>query len=223
MMMLLSQGGQEGVKMRIATAIALCVFACGSAAHSEIVGLDLGTDAPPATLGPWEISVLPLDTRPDFTDVLDAPGSPPLSDDVLFSRPMSKRRIGYGWATWSHGYTGVVYYSMGALTVTLDLPPDTAAFVVYVQSATFLRDGWFTATAQDGTSVTTWIRAAEGFAFYGTAGDTITSIEVTGESDFAWGEFYGTQIPEPGTLGLLALGSLGVIREFRRRGWEGST
>jgi hypothetical protein len=196
--------------MRNAAAIALCTLAFWTPARAEIIGLDLGTDAPPATLGPWEISALPLDTRPYFTDVLDAPGSPPLSADVLFGAPMSKRSIGYGWGSWSHGYTGAVYYSNGRTAETLNLPAGTAAFLFYLDPLTW-SGPWFTATAQDGTSVTVrfWGAGdANGFAFYGTDGDTVTSIAVTGDAAFAWGEFYGAQIPEPAMLSLAGIAGL---------------
>jgi hypothetical protein len=50
----------------------------------------------------------PVDVRPTFTDVIDV--TSPLGN-VNFSTPLSLRRIGDGWATWSHGYAGDVHFT----------------------------------------------------------------------------------------------------------------
>jgi hypothetical protein len=40
---------------------------------------------------------------------------------------MTKAAIGSGWATWSHGYTGAVYWAAG-LSQTVTLPPGAQCF-----------------------------------------------------------------------------------------------
>jgi hypothetical protein len=184
-----------------------------AAANAAIVAVDHGTGAPPAMLGPFAINALPFDGRAMFTDVTDAPGNPPLTGDVTWDIPMSLRLIGAGWSGWSHGYAGIVYYTNGATQATMSLPTDTAAFLLYIEPNPFT---WQTLTvmADDGTSIVRSVHGTEGahgFGFYGTAGTTLASISVTGSSDFAWGEFYGA-VPEPGSLGLLGLGALALLR-----------
>ena len=185
-----------------------------SVASAAIVAVDTGTGAPPGTLGPYSISALPFDTTAVYSDVTSAPGNPPLTGDVGFSIPCSLRHIGMGWMTWSHGYTGVVYFTNYSTSVRLDIPDDTAAFLTYVEPNPF---SWqsITATAQDGTSLTLQVHGssgANGFGFYGTDGDEIVTVTISSGTDFAFGELYGALIPEPGSLSLLGLAGLFVLR-----------
>ena len=108
-------------------------------------------------------------------------------------------RVGNGWATWSHGYTGSVYFSGEASggsdpRIELSLPSNTNAFAFYAEPNTF---GNFSveATASDGTgSEPVRIEGRSGaryFGFYGTAERKLTSITVTASDTrgFAIGEF----------------------------------
>ncbi len=177
-----------------------------------------GYDAPPATLGPWDMTPFADDPTPIYTDVLDVPS--PLGGDLLFDIPMSHRRIGYGWGIWGHGYMGDVYYTRGLTEVNLTLPEDTTAFYFY----TIPNGGeWmpFEAVTDDGTSSgwveISWGGAAPYFGFYGLDGDTISTITVTSIVDFAIGEFgiATLNIPAPGMLGLLVLAGLAPARRRR--------
>lgn len=200
--------------MKSLVVVAVASFVFVGAANAAIVGFDAGTGAPPALLGPYTISALPDDTRAVIGDVSDAPGSPPLSGDITFSLPLSHREIGSGWATWSHGYTGDVYYTNGATSVTIGLPAGTGAFLFYAEPNPF--EVWsITAEAHDGTTLTRDVDGsggANGFGFYGTGGSELASITVSSGVDFAIGEFYGARVPEPATLSLLALGALTLLR-----------
>jgi hypothetical protein len=193
--------------------ISTSVFLLAVAANAAIVAVDHGTGPPPAMLGPWSISALPFDSRSVFSDVTDAPGYPIMSGDLTWDIPMSLRHIGSGWATWSHGYTGVVYFSNGATGASMTLPTDTVTFLMYIEPNAF---SWqtFTVTAQDGTSITRSVHGssgAAGFGFYGTDGTMLVSISVSGNGEFAWGEFY-SHVPEPSSLSVLGLGSLLLLR-----------
>lgn len=174
-----------------------------------------GTEPPPATLGPYTMTAFPDDPRPIFEDVSDVPS--PLGGSVLFDIPRNHRRIGAGWATWSHDYTGDVYVAYGHLAGTMTLPPETRAFYFYVEPGPFQ---WYTytATTDDGTSSgPVDIHGSHGatyFGFYATGDSTIASITVEGEYNFAWGEF-GIAIPEPSTATMLALVALPIIRRRR--------
>jgi len=153
---------------------------------------DVGVSAPPATCGPYEMTKFPLDPRPLYEDVFDVPS--PLGGELLFDIPMSHRRIGAGWATWSHGYTGDIYFTNYLSEVTLAMPPNTVAFYFYVEPNSGYRT--FEATAQDGTSSGEvdiyWSYDAHYFGFYATEGDRIETIHVedlVASGGFCVGEF----------------------------------
>jgi hypothetical protein len=172
-----------------------------------------GSGAPPLMLGPCFMVSFPPDPQATFVDVTDV--TTPLGRSLQFSIPMNHRRIGTGWASWSHGYTGDVYYSNGATSVTLTLPPSTPAFYFYVEPNPFQMHT-FEAVAQDGTSSGEFTAHGQSGAtyvgFYGTPGSLLSSIEITGSTDFAIGEFGICIPPEPGSLVMLALGGLVAVR-----------
>src|SRR6185436_4094479 len=113
---------------------------------------------------------------------------------VHFSPALSHLRVGSGWLTWSHGYTGDVYALLGDGTATIYLPPKTRAFSMYVEPN--VRSEFFVlAIAQDGTTSQSMLvngdAGARYVGFYGTGQSYVTSIRVdsTDASGFAIGEF----------------------------------
>ena len=148
-----------------------------------------GTGAPPATLGPYSMTPFGADLQPLDTPVGGVAGP---GGDVLFSPSLYHERIGQGWATWSHGYPGDVYATLGPLSATVTLPPGTSAFYLYAEPDPFAVFN-ITAVAQDGT--TSGPIAVDGFAgasyygFYSTGSETLASITVSSDVDFAIGEF----------------------------------
>jgi hypothetical protein len=196
-------------------AAVLSVLAFAAVSQAAIVGVAWGSGAPPATLGPWTITALPQDTQPTgYTPVTSVPGAPPLTGPVTFSIPLLHAQVGWDWVSWSHGYTDDIYWTGGALDVTVNLPAGTAAFMLYAEPNPFA-PYQIDAIADDGTVVSQMpdgYYGATGYGFYGTGGSTISSIHVTSPSaDFAIGEFYGA-VPEPASFGLLAVGILAVLR-----------
>ena len=177
---------------------ALALAAASFAANADILFSNLGTNAPPATIGGH--SVIPFDQAaqaaiPTFNDVSVIPGGP--NGATLTVSPLSNKRSigGGGWASWSHGYTGVVYYNNGGTTATLTLPAGTKAFYVYVEPNFFDVYNISAATdsgVQSGAVPVNGSSGATGFAFHTTAGENITTITITadeGAGGFAFGEF----------------------------------
>lgn len=202
------------------TLLSLVVLATTAAAPGAITGLAGGTAAPGATLGPYAMTPFDADGRPLFSSVTSV--NSPLGGDVDFSSPLEHYRIGSGWATWSHGYLGDVYYTNGVSNVTLFLPDYTAAFYFYAEPNPFAQYT-IVATAQDGTQIVQGVNGNAGaayYGFYGTTGSYITSIAVNTPQPiaFAIGEFgiAGAVVPAPAGILLAVLGA-GLVGHLRRR------
>jgi hypothetical protein len=141
-----------------------------------------GTGAPPATLGGYTMTSFDDDTRGIPGTVSDVTGP---TGDVGFSPDLTHVEVGSGWATWSHGYTGDVYYSTGT-TITMTLPANTVAFQFYSEPNSF---STFTmeAITDDGTSSgeieVTGHGGAQYFGFYADGGDKIASVTITVPSE----------------------------------------
>jgi hypothetical protein len=195
-----------------------------STARGGLMAVDLGTAAPPGTLGPYTMTPFAGDGRPLFTSVTTV--TSPLGGNETFSIPLDHRQIGTGWATWSNGYTGDVYYTLGANSVTLTLAPNTGAFYFYAEPNPFGKYD-ITAQADNNTILTLNVdgnSGARGFGFYADPGQSLTSISISSSVDFAIGEFGAApkQTPEPTTLALaglagLTLGGYSIVRRRRRR------
>ena len=148
-----------------------------------------GTGAPPATLGPYTMTPFGPDPQLLSTDVGGVAGP---TGPISFGAPMQHLQVGNGWATWSNGYGGDVYWTDGASSASVSLPPGTSAFYLYAEPNPF-QPFTMTAYAQDGTSsgpITVEGEAgAQYFGFYATGGESIAVVTVTSGIDFAIGEF----------------------------------
>lgn len=155
-----------------------------------------GTAAPPSTLGIYTMTPFEADGRPLFNDVSTVES--PLGGTIGLIPNLNHRRIGNGWGSWSHGYTGDVYFNSDAnAPVTINLPAGTRAFYFYAEPNNF---STFTieAIADNGTSSgpinVTGFAGAQYFGFYVTqpGAAVLTQIEVTADpaaAGFAVGEF----------------------------------
>jgi hypothetical protein len=190
-------------------ALAGLAASSAQAAPGIFVVTSPGTNPPPATLGPYTMTSFPTDSKPTFTFVSGV--AAPTGGTVGFSPSLYHLTVGGGWSTWSNGYTGDVYATLGQGDATLSMPTGTTAFYLYAEPDVFgLSD--ITATAQDGTTATVSVEGnggAQYFGFYGTGGDTISSITVSGAGgDFAVGEFGIANVQSQ--LDLLLAASTGV-------------
>lgn len=188
------------MRRRIRSAIALCAAAAAMAvgavpASAEIVfDGSPGTAAPPDTLGPYDMTTYTDDPRPNRSTVNSVPDFP--GGELSYSRALSLRAIGNGWATWSHGYRGDVYVTSPGTEVTMTLPAGTGAFYFYAEPGQFGAHS-VEATSDDGTtSGPVPVRGDFGatyFGFYATdAGETIAEVKLTVASSgrgFGVGEF----------------------------------
>ena len=97
------------------------------------------TDAPPPTLGGFTMVPFEEDTRPTGAFYPDVPLPAPYTGVLGFTPDLRHSKIGDGWQTWSHGYTGSVYSTAGVdiTSRTLTLPPETRAFYFYAQPNIF--------------------------------------------------------------------------------------
>jgi hypothetical protein len=153
-----------------------------------------GTGPPPSTLGPYTMTPFGPDDRALGGSVSTVPDP---AGTIGFTPALKHDRIGQGWATWSHEYTGDVYDTTGAADktqATITLPAGTNAFYFYAEPQQFALLT-IQATAQDGTTsgpVEVQGQAgAQYFGFYGTGGATLSSITVATDdpTGFAVGEF----------------------------------
>ena len=183
--------------------VAATLLATAAASQAQVTGTNLGTAAPPGVLDGYTM-VSGSDARATFDDVTSADIGG--ARDVEFSVPLNLRRIGDGWATWSHGYTGPVYFTgtdRDRVTLSFD-PGEVGAFILYVEPNSF-SDFNFEVTGRDaaGSSVSintniTGDSGATGFGFSAPAGGHITSVRVVntgGDSNgFAIGEFLSASV-----------------------------
>jgi hypothetical protein len=163
----------------------------------------------------------------------DPPASSPVTGSLLADAELTHLRIGDGWDTWSHGYSGDVYWldeDLFGNELTLTLPTDTKAFYLYLEPNFF---GTYEFVVSSGLAVETLaidgIGGAQGVGFYtDVPADSLASIVVRragGFSDgFAVGEFgiNGIKgVPEGGVprtlFGFLLLGLFGAHRKLKSK------
>lgn len=186
---------------------------------AAIIAENLGLAAPPAMLGGFSLTPFAADGRPLGQPVGSVPSPTAFGGEVTFSTELDHLRIGQGWLTWSHGYTGDVYHDASVTDLTMALPTGTRAFVFYAQPGP-LEDFNIIATAHDGTSLTLVVNGEGGALGFGFYSDTVLlqTIRVQSDVDFAVGEFLITQVPEPEAwAGMTALGLAGLAGAYRWR------
>lgn len=189
--------------------------------HAAFMAMPLGVNPPPSQLGSNTMTPFGADPQSENASVTSV--ASPLGGTVDFSITMTHEIVGSSWETWSHGYTGDVYYTQGIQSITLTLPANTTAFYFYAEpkaSATY------TITAATPNPMNPMYPmsifqevngdgGASGFAFFiNNVSGTISSINIScgDPTGFAIGEFGIYTIPEPATICLLGIGALSLIR-----------
>jgi len=148
----------------------------------------VGSAAPPDTLGGYVMTPFGPDPSGAPSWVTSVASPCPIPGSIQFSRRVSHRRAGSSWSSWSHGYTGDVYFTVGAQSMTITLPTSSCAFYFYVQPSSY--DLFtFTVTADDGTSASFDAHGSAGAAYCGVYGEDLSSVAISSSVDFAIGEF----------------------------------
>lgn len=181
-----------------------------------------GWDVPPANLGGWIMTqydnvdpLVPVGNQTDIahSDIFS-------THTTMFSVESSHFQVTNGWATWSGGYTGSVYYPNGDSSLTLTPSAGTVAYSLFFEPDAF-EDHDFEVTAFDNlggfatvNTVTNGNAGATWAGFWTDGATTITSIRIVTDAAFATGRF-GYAVPAPGAIALLGL--TGLVGARRRR------
>ena len=153
-----------------------------------------GTSAPPASIFGCPLTAFAPDDRPILSIVqdIDLPCAVPAK--IEFDRPAFHLRVGDGWNTWSHGYTGDVYFT-GTSEVTLRFPDEGityGTFYCYVQPDATIDVDFKVIVNGVFESAEFTANGAGGATFVGVDAaphiETITIVS-TDNRNFAFGEF----------------------------------
>ena len=181
----------------ISTCIAASVAVLAPAtAQAQVMSSGLGTGAPPAFLHDYAMQD-GWDIRASSTAVDSAfVGG---FRTVEFSDTMTLHRIGDGWETWSHGYTGPVYATDDdSVRLSFD-DGEVGAFILYVEPNRFgefrfeIRGFDSSGRFSNFSTDVEGFEGAQGFGFSAPAGGHITQVRVVNvdgnAGGFAVGEF----------------------------------
>jgi hypothetical protein len=219
---------EESVTMRRLLVSAVVVLAVATTASADIVGVAGGAGAPPATLGGFTMTPFGADPQP--MGMIASVASPLGGDLGLHSENtiMTHKLVSPEYSgIWRNGYAGDVYTTNGVSyhpqSVTITMPAGTGAFYFYCSDDGFGGPPYIeTATAQNGVSISQSIiqscmydpghgfYGAPYYGFYGTNGDLISSITITGDDPFAVGQFGIANVAPVPLPGALILGALGL-------------
>ena len=209
----------------------LFVGSISTASAGVVLDLSPSNGVPPATLGPYQMTLFPLNDSDPPPGSLVTSVSSPLGGSVGFSSGLQHLRTdpsgGYNvWnpsVNWGNGYNGDVYYAnpITGFPLGVQLPPGTKGFYFYIQPQPivgFTNHGFlFTVFGADGISpvLSTSFNldqtkdAQYVGIFSDTPSDGVGRLAIQNPSGYAIGEFGIAVVPEPGTL--TVLGMMGIL------------
>jgi len=205
------------MRARIAGLLAgAAALAVGGKVFAAIMGAAIGTTSQPTTL--FGITYTPFNADGSAESSLVSTVQAPSGDFITFDAARTHDIVPSTWATWSNGYTGDVYYD-APQSLTITLPAQTNGFYFYAESSPF-ETFTFTATTVNGPTLIdpniNGASGAGGFVYWTTTGDFLSSITISAPIDFAVGEFGISQVPEPTSVGILAVAGMLLTRRSRK-------
>ncbi len=202
------------------------LLSAGQAFAGIVIDTSPGTAAPPGTLGGYNMVPFAADPTAELTMItsLTPPAGAAVTGNLTFSAAVEHDIVGSMWDTWSHGYTGDVYYNDG-YKLNLSLPNGTLAFYLYLQP-NLKADFQFDVTTESAVQTSITINGVAGARYIGVYSDdpvdSVTFVFVKNGADdadgFAVGEFGINGVPEPTTwslVGGVGLGLFALVRKLR--------
>ena len=171
-----------------------CVNAFGG--DSTIAG---GWTAFVAASGQTDMTVLSCGCA-DFTLVSSL--ATPCGGPLTMVPAHEKRTVSVSWGTWSHGYTGEIFWTRGSAVATYLMPDDTDAFDFYMEPNSFATQGFtITGRADNGDTAVisgsiSGLSGAIHFGFWVDVPCNLASVSIVGSSDWGIGEMRMSCEPE---------------------------
>ena len=181
-----------------------------------------GTNAPASALGPYSIVPFEDDLRKTYQQCSYVES--PLTGNIYFNISLEHQEVSENCITWSHDYTGDIYWINDEdLCVLLTMPGDTSAFYFYAQPRGESIHT-ITASAYDGINcleqISQEVNGNSGacyFGFYGTDGSAINKIYIRSDASYAIGEFGISMLPAPEAFLLGNIGICAVLELMRHK------
>lgn len=190
-----------------------------------------GTGPPPAVFNKYVMRTFEPDPTALLTPTTSLPSPSQCGNSLRFSTPALHLKVGQGWETWSHGYSGDVYTYFDQTAAIILLPQGTRAFYFYTEPNVY-SNYTAEAIADDGTSsgpiTIQGYAGAKFIGFYVTGSQCLLkTIKITyppAAGGFAIAEFAISCMPAIPTMsewGLILLGlgllSIAGVFMFRRK------